>query len=85
MSSQGGPRVLSNREEDQLRKDIKAQGLKKCDDVVRKFAECSTGRTVSVAWACRGEHRAVQQCLAQHTSPEALERARKQWLIENRP
>lgn len=26
---------MSNREEDQLRKDIKAQGLKKCDDVVR--------------------------------------------------
>jgi COX assembly protein 1 len=30
-----------------------------------EFAECSTGRTVSIAWACRGQHKALQNCLKQ--------------------
>ncbi len=29
------------------------------------FAECATGRTVSVAWACRGQLRSVQECMVQ--------------------
>jgi len=28
-----------------------------------EFAECATGRLVSVAWACRDQHKAVQSCI----------------------
>lgn len=27
------------------------------------FAECATGRTVSVAWVCRDKYKAVQECM----------------------
>ncbi|PWN20972.1 hypothetical protein BCV69DRAFT_312251 [Microstroma glucosiphilum] len=82
--SSSAPRALSNREEDALMKSVKAEGLKKCDDVVKRFADCASGRTVSVAWACRDEHKAVQSCLSQYTSPDALDRARKEWLNSHR-
>lgn len=29
------------------------------------FAECATGRTLSVAWACRGKYKSVQDCMVQ--------------------
>jgi hypothetical protein len=34
--SSSAPRALSNREEDALMKSVKAEGLKKCDDVVKR-------------------------------------------------
>ncbi|PWN30657.1 hypothetical protein BDZ90DRAFT_277107 [Jaminaea rosea] len=80
-----GPRALSNREEDRLMKQVKADGLKKCDDYVKAFAACAEGRTVSTAWACRGQLKEMQSCLAQYTSPDAVDAARRQWLKENRP
>lgn len=27
------------------------------------FADCATGRTLSVAWACRDKYKAVQECM----------------------
>lgn len=32
---------------------------------IAAFAECSSGRTVSVVWACRDQHKLVQQCMLQ--------------------
>lgn len=29
-----------------------------------EFAECATGRTVSVAWACRSKYKEVQDCIS---------------------
>ncbi|EPQ30835.1 uncharacterized protein PFL1_01733 [Pseudozyma flocculosa PF-1] len=77
-------RAISNRESDELMKKTKADALKKCGDVVKAFADCSSGRTVSVAWACRGEHKALQDCLKQYTSPEAFEKVKADYLASNR-
>lgn len=33
------------------------------DDSVVAFAECATGRILSVAWACRDKYKAVQECM----------------------
>ncbi|CAD6891993.1 unnamed protein product [Tilletia controversa] len=76
--------ALSNRESDELNKKVKAEALVKCDAVVREFADCASGRTVSVAWACRDLHKQMQNCLRPHTGGEALERARMQYLAEKR-
>lgn len=72
--------ALSRREEDTLTKATKARALKECDPVVKAFAECATGRTVSVAWACRGQLRSVQECMVQYTGPEPMERVRAEYL-----
>ncbi|KAE8230837.1 hypothetical protein CF326_g4155 [Tilletia indica] len=76
--------ALSNREADELNKKVKAEALVTCDDIVREFAACASGRTVSVAWACRDQHKKMQDCLRPHTGPEAMERARLAYLSEKR-
>ncbi|KAF8581060.1 hypothetical protein K439DRAFT_1355155 [Ramaria rubella] len=57
--------TLSRREEEALLKSTKARALKECDHVVKEFAECATGRTISVSWACREQHKEVQKCMLQ--------------------
>ncbi|KIM67199.1 hypothetical protein SCLCIDRAFT_108559 [Scleroderma citrinum Foug A] len=57
--------ALSRREEETLLKTTKARALKECDSVVRDFAECATGRTVSVVWACRDKYTILQECMLQ--------------------
>ncbi|QRV73914.1 cytochrome C oxidase biogenesis Cmc1-like protein [Ceratobasidium sp. AG-Ba] len=69
--------TLSRREEDTLLKATKAQALKDCDELVKSFAECATGRTVSVAWACRTQHKQLQACI---TCPENMDRLRAEYV-----
>ncbi|KAA1468165.1 hypothetical protein DENSPDRAFT_857121 [Dentipellis sp. KUC8613] len=57
--------TLSRREEETLMKTTKARALRECDPIVKEFAECATGRTVSVAWACRAKYKAIQDCMYQ--------------------
>jgi len=73
--------ALSRREEETLQKTTKARALRECDSVVKgliylplvlstltsclEFADCATGRTVSVAWACRDHLKRVQECMIQ--------------------
>jgi len=72
--------ALSRREEDALLKSTKARALKECDSLVKDFAECAAGRTVSVVWACRTKYQAVQHCLLQYTGPEAMNVVRTEYL-----
>ncbi|CAK5264973.1 unnamed protein product [Mycena citricolor] len=44
------------------------------------FADCITGRTISVAWACRGQLRTMQDCMILYTGPEPYERVRTEYL-----
>ncbi|KAF9056281.1 hypothetical protein BJ165DRAFT_1432349 [Panaeolus papilionaceus] len=54
---------LSRREEDTLLKATKAHAMKECDGVVKEFAACASGRTISVAWSCRDQLKVVQDCM----------------------
>ncbi|KAF9569690.1 hypothetical protein CPC08DRAFT_604496, partial [Agrocybe pediades] len=54
--------------------------LKECDDVVKQFAACASGRTISVAWECREPLQRVQECMVQFTAPEPMEQVRKEYL-----
>jgi len=72
--------ALSRREEETLIKTTKARALKECDVFVKEFADCATGRTVSVAWACRQKLKRVQECMVQYTGPEPMERVREEYL-----
>lgn len=72
--------TLSRREEDALMKSTKAKAMKECDPVVKKFAECSQGRTISVVWACKDEYKAVRDCMKIHLNPERLEELRAEYI-----
>ncbi|TEB39257.1 hypothetical protein FA13DRAFT_460431 [Coprinellus micaceus] len=75
-----GMNALSRREEDTLAKVTKARALRECDPVVKAFAKCAEGRTVSVAWACKEPLKVVQECMMQYTAPEPMEAIRKEYL-----
>jgi len=72
--------ALSRREEETLVKTTKARALKECDPLVKEFAECATGRTISVAWACRAHLKKVQECMIQYTGPGPMEVVRAEYL-----
>jgi COX assembly protein 1 len=72
--------ALSRREEDTLLKTTKARALAECDLIVKEFANCATGRTVSVAWACRDKYKALQECMLQYTSQTAMDDVRREYL-----
>ncbi|KAL6309980.1 hypothetical protein BKA93DRAFT_722161 [Sparassis latifolia] len=57
--------TLSRREEETLLKTAKNRALKECDPVVKAFADCATGHTFTVAWNCREQYKAVQECMIQ--------------------
>jgi COX assembly protein 1 len=71
---------LSRREEETLLKTTKSFALRKCDDIVRAFAACASGRTISVSWACREKLQEVQRCMIQFTGPGPMERVRQEYL-----
>jgi len=48
--------------------------------VRKEFAECTTGRTISVAWACKAHLKRVQECMIQYTGPEPMEGVRAEYL-----
>ncbi|KAI0762838.1 hypothetical protein C8Q74DRAFT_1292281 [Fomes fomentarius] len=72
--------ALSRREEETLLKKTKESALKECDPVVKEFALCAEGRTFSVAWECRQKFKALQDCMQQYTSPEAMTAVRTEYL-----
>ncbi|KAF8518482.1 hypothetical protein JB92DRAFT_2902681 [Gautieria morchelliformis] len=69
--------TLSRREEEALLKSTKARALKECDQFVK---ECATGRTISVAWACRGQHKEIQNCMLKFTGPENMDILRAEYV-----
>jgi len=72
--------ALSRREEENLLKITKERAVGECHDVVKAFADCVAGRTVSVAWACRSQLHKMQECVVQYTGPEPYERVRTEYL-----
>ncbi|KAK0456447.1 uncharacterized protein ARMOST_09115 [Armillaria ostoyae] len=72
--------ALSRREEDSLLKATKAYALKQCDPVVKEFADCMSGRLISVAWACKDKLRVVEKCMIQYTGPESMDVVRGEYL-----
>ncbi|KAF8237036.1 hypothetical protein L208DRAFT_1249176 [Tricholoma matsutake] len=57
--------ALSRREEETLLKTTKARALRERDAFVKDLVDCSSGRTVSVAWACNAHLKRLQECMVQ--------------------
>ncbi|KAG8981561.1 hypothetical protein FRB94_009452 [Tulasnella sp. JGI-2019a] len=76
--------TLSRREEEALVKATKTRALKECEGLVTEFANCATGRTVSVVWACKDQLRAMQTCVAQYTNPDNMDDLRADYMKQKR-
>ncbi|PNP86110.1 hypothetical protein FNYG_01166 [Fusarium nygamai] len=46
---------------------------------VHAFAACALGRTFTVSFACRAEHRSMNSCMKLHATQSAHDEAREEW------
>ncbi|MCO5569518.1 hypothetical protein L7F22_023231 [Adiantum nelumboides] len=56
---------LKKKVEEALRTKMKVKALQECDALAAKYAECASGRTLSVVWACRSQFKLLNECLHQ--------------------
>ncbi|CAN4123609.1 unnamed protein product [Withania somnifera] len=68
--------------EEALRSKMKQKALKECDRYTTKYAECATGRTISVVWQCRKQAKELNECLHQYTNDSVLEEMKKAYMLQ---
>ncbi|KIW12627.1 hypothetical protein PV08_09905 [Exophiala spinifera] len=73
------PLPLSASQESEVRKLYYARVRTRCADEIKQFADCARGRTFSVAWTCRAEHRAMNSCMIQFATKAEEDAAREEW------
>eukprot|EP00250_Pteridium_aquilinum_P026820 c33647_g1_i1 orf=81-350(+) len=73
---------LKKKVEEALRSKMKAKALRECDALAAKYAECTSGRTLSVVWTCRPQFKLLNECLHQYTNDDVLEEYKKKYALE---
>ncbi|KAJ4151139.1 hypothetical protein LMH87_011854 [Akanthomyces muscarius] len=73
------PLPLSASQESQVRDIYYARVRKQCADEIKAFAACALGRTFTVSFACRAEHRGMNSCMKLHANPAEYDAAREEW------
>ncbi|KAL6859867.1 hypothetical protein ACO1O0_003891 [Amphichorda felina] len=73
------PLPLSASQEAQVRDIYYARVRKNCTEEIKAFAACALGRTFTVSFACRAEHRAMNGCMTRHATPAEHDAAREEW------
>ncbi|BGP31211.1 hypothetical protein JCM10296v2_002975 [Rhodotorula toruloides] len=71
--------ALSRKEEEAIVALCKTEALRACEADVANFSACAQGRTVSVAWSCREQFRAMQACMKPHMSEEKIDAAKRRF------
>ncbi|WWC87989.1 uncharacterized protein L201_002891 [Kwoniella dendrophila CBS 6074] len=72
--------ALSRREDQEVLEAVKAESLKVCDDYVRTFAECATGRTFTLPFACKGKLDDMQNCMREYMTQERMDAAKLDYI-----
>ncbi|OWT40934.1 hypothetical protein J008_01617 [Cryptococcus neoformans] len=65
--------ALSRREENEIHEAAKKEALRDCDDYVKDFADCATGRTFSLPFACKTRLNAMQGCMRDYMTQERMD------------
>ncbi|KAF7819999.1 Cytochrome c oxidase biogenesis protein Cmc1-like [Senna tora] len=68
--------------EEALRSKMKQKALKECDQYTSKYAQCASGRTLSVVWQCRKQAKELNACLHQFTNDAVLEEMKKEYVLQ---
>ncbi|WWD18089.1 hypothetical protein CI109_102537 [Kwoniella shandongensis] len=72
--------ALSRREEQDIMETAKTQALKHCDGHVAAFADCATGRTFSLPFACKGKLDAMQGCMKDYMTQDRLDHMKLEYI-----
>ncbi|OAL40599.1 hypothetical protein AYO20_00335 [Fonsecaea nubica] len=73
------PLPLSASQEAEVRNLFHKRVRTRCADVIKDFADCTRGRTISVAWTCREQHLAMNSCMIQYATKAEEDAAREEW------
>ncbi|CEI68254.1 hypothetical protein FVEN_g11797 [Fusarium venenatum] len=73
------PLPLSASQEAQVRDIFYQKVRKECAEEIKAFAACALGRTFTVSFACRAEHRVMNNCMKIHATQAAHDEAREEW------
>ncbi|KAG7530944.1 hypothetical protein FFLO_04672 [Filobasidium floriforme] len=68
--------TLSRREEQDVLDRAKEQSLKHCEALVKDFADCAKGKTVTVLWNCGGQYNTMRQCMKDYLTLERIDAAK---------
>ncbi|CAN1126067.1 Uncharacterized protein DDB_G0275933 [Linum perenne] len=68
--------------EEALISKMKQKALKECEHLASQYAQCATGRTISVVWQCRKQARELNSCLHQYTNDTVLEEMKKEYNLQ---
>ncbi|XP_011021225.1 PREDICTED: uncharacterized protein DDB_G0275933 [Populus euphratica] len=68
--------------EEALRSKMKQKALKQCEEHASKYAQCATGRTMSVVWQCRKQAKELNECLHQYTNDAVLEEMKREYKLQ---
>lgn len=73
------PLPLSASQESQVRDIYYNRVRQQCQPEIKAFADCALGRTFSVVFKCRDKNTAMNACLKDHATPQAMDEAREEW------
>lgn len=60
--------------EHKMKREFKEEAIKKCSEHLKNFGQCAQENGLFVVFKCRDLNRKINECMAEHNSPEAFER-----------
>ena len=60
--------------EHKMKREFKEEAIKKCQPHMNNFGQCAQENGLFVVFKCRDFNRKINECMAEHNSPEAFER-----------
>ncbi|KAF2458092.1 cytochrome c oxidase biogenesis protein Cmc1 like-domain-containing protein, partial [Lineolata rhizophorae] len=73
------PVPLSATQENEVRQTYYKRVRAQCADLIREYATCTTGRTITASWKCRQQRLAMNSCMLSKATLEEQDRAREEW------
>lgn len=77
-----GEDTVPKRVEEALFYRLKNRAFEECDPLARAYAECCSGRVVSLVYKCRDEGKALSTCMTKVTG--RLGALKREWLASGR-
>src|SRR5690242_16239377 len=71
---------IPNQAEEALRYRLRNFGSTMCSDFMKKFAQCTKNKTISVVYKCRDEHRELTECLNEIVNEPNLNQLRHAYI-----
>lgn len=59
--------------EHKMKREFKEEAIKKCDVHLKNFGQCAQESGLLVVFKCRELNKKINECMAEHNSPEKFE------------